>query len=186
MNLYFDEFLVNNTIESKAKNQKIGGFYYNIVNLPPHLRDFLKNVHVLALARKKDIEEFGINEFLRPFVYELKHLEKDYGVNIRINNKNFALRAALFRVCDDTLALHAVLGFLGPSANLFCNKRKYCSYTEAQLGTNECHKQDLMKIKINKAAQSTTGVKEDFHCTTNYVFDCMLDILEGQGKFDLN
>ena len=166
------------------------GLYYNINNLPPPLRNFLGNIHVLALARNKDIEEFGINEILRPFVYELKQIEQDCGINIKINNKNFTLRASLFRVCADTVAAHSVLGFLGPSANLFSrlctitsSERKCCSYTEAPLRTKESCEQDLMNIKINKEAQSTTGVKEDsilnelwyFYCTSNYVLDCMHD-----------
>ena len=200
IHLYYDEFLVNNPLESKTHSQKIGAFYFSIANLPPHLHNYLGNVHVLAFGKEKDIKHFGINEFLKPFAYELKQLERDYGVTVNINNEDYILRATLLTVCADTLAAHEVLGFLGPSANLFCrlctitsNERKNCPFTRAPLRDKESHEENLRAVHMNKPAESTTGVwinsvlneLKYFHCTQNFVFDCMHDILEGEAHYDL-
>lgn len=77
-----------------------------------------------------------MNTFLSTFVHELKQLEKNEGVPIKINNTYFILRASLLNLCSDTLAAHEVFGLLGPSLNLFCRscvitsqERIYCHYT---------------------------------------------------------
>ena len=50
LEFYYDDYLCNNPIGSKT-NQKIGTFYFKILNLQPHLLDFIGNVHILAKFR---------------------------------------------------------------------------------------------------------------------------------------
>lgn len=53
--LYYDEFLVNNPLGSKVHENKIGAFYVSLLKLPLHLREYIHNVHVIALGKAADI-----------------------------------------------------------------------------------------------------------------------------------
>lgn len=198
--LYFDDFLVNNPLGSKTREQKLSALYFSIANVEPHLKDFLGNVHVLALAHCENVKQFGINKLLSPFVHELKQLEKDEGVPIKIHNTTFILRASLLNLCSDTLAAHEVFRLLSPSANLFCRsciitsqERVHCPYTVAPLRNPAMHQEYIEEITVDKSAESRTGVHEDsvlnelkyFHITNNLTFDAMHDVLEGHGQFIL-
>lgn len=130
----------------------------------------------------------------------MKQLENHLGVPVKINNENYILRATLLTVCADTLAAHDILGFIGPSANLFrrlctlpSNEKKFCPYSSAPLRNKELREQNVKDVKEDKAMSTVTGVKnnsllnelEYYHCTQNYVFDIMHDILECQAHYDL-
>lgn len=52
---YFDEFQSNNPLGAKTYANKMGAFYMSILNLPDHLRSFIGNVHLVALAKHADI-----------------------------------------------------------------------------------------------------------------------------------
>ena len=200
IHFYFDEFLVNNPVGSKTHGHKVGAYYYSIENLPPHLRNFIGNVHVLALCYNKDIKTYEMNEFLRPFLFELKRLESDSRVKVKINNMDYTLRCTILTLCADTLAAHEILGFLSPSANFFCrlctiSREEFKKYpwTIGAKRTKALHEKFCLEVLTDKQAASTTGVKFNsllnelkyFHCTANYVFDIMHDILEGQGHYVL-
>ena len=47
-------------------------------NLPPKLRSSLKSIHLLNVCRYTDVEKYGIDVMLEPFVEEIKELEKVY------------------------------------------------------------------------------------------------------------
>lgn len=61
LHLYYDEFLVNNPFGTKTHKQKISAFYFSISNLPPHLQNYLGNVHVLGIGKEADVKFFKIN-----------------------------------------------------------------------------------------------------------------------------
>ena len=120
IHFYYDEFLVNNPLGAKTHAHKLGGaFYYIIGGLPPHLDNYIGNVHVLALCYYRDVQRYGINEFLKPLFIELKQLESDE-FKTTIGKSEFTFYCTLLTVCADSLAAHEVLGFLSPSANFFC------------------------------------------------------------------
>uniref|UniRef100_A0ABD2WEB4 C2H2-type domain-containing protein n=1 Tax=Trichogramma kaykai TaxID=54128 RepID=A0ABD2WEB4_9HYME len=75
--LYYDEFLVNNPIGTKARKQKLGVFYISFLNLPDHIRDYIGNVHILAIAKHEDIVKYGIDRCLSGFIVDLMQLESD-------------------------------------------------------------------------------------------------------------
>ena len=130
--LYYDEFVGNNPLSNKARDNKIGAFYFSILNLPPHLKNFIGNVHVLALCNENLAHDYGTNDILKPFVNELKILEKDEGYSVKVNNKDYTLGATLATVTADTAAANSLLGFLGPGATYFC---RLC-----MISRNELHK----------------------------------------------
>ena len=184
---------------AKTHAHKIGAFYYSIDDLPPHLDNYIGNVHVLALCYYRDVQRYGINEFLKPLFIELKQLEID-GFKITMGKSEFTFYCTLLTVCADSLAAHEVLGFLSPSSNFFCrmcliSRKEFHNFpwTVATRRTKELHEKHCMEIKIDKTASSKSGVKcysilnqlKYFHCTENNVFDIMHDILEGQGHYVL-
>ena len=202
--LYFDEFLGSNPLSNKAKDQKIGAFYFKILNLPPHLLNFTGNVHVSILCHEKFIHKYNMNEILKPLIQELKVLEKDEGVPVVINDKEYTLRATVAAVTADTAAANPLLGHLGPGAKHFCilcmisrNELQKRCYFCAERRTKELLQQQLQKI-LEEAKNPTNRSNDDEKATTrsgsgpcilnelkyfcsflNKVFDVLHDFFEG-------
>lgn len=198
---YFDEFQSNNPLGAKTYANKMGAFYMSILNLPDHLRSFIGNVHLVALAKHADIEKYGFSSILEPFIRDLRKLETDKGITVDVLGEKFTLRASLAGFAGDTLAANAILGFLGPGAIHFCRICKISrdqlyafTYLENFVRTKEEHDLQLTMISfcqtVTKADELRTdsGIKEHsilnesrfFHCTNNYILDTMHDGLEGQ------
>lgn len=203
---YFDEFLPNNPLGAKTHGNKIAAFYCSFQNLPNHLKNFIGNVHTVLLAYNCDVEKYGFYNILEPFVADLKRLESDQGVECKINNQNFVLRATLVAFCGDTLAANALLGFLGPGANRFCRLCTICrndlytrSFCKNKERTVEQHEACLASIHNAKTQtesdnlRTASGIKthcilnesKHFHCTQNFVMDILHDFLEGQFMYGL-
>lgn len=192
---------------SKIQSHKIGAFYYIIQNLPPYLNSFLGGIHVLALCHTADIEKYGIDAILRPFIHELRQLESDEGVLISRNGKEMVLRACLAAVTADGLAAHQLFGLLNPAALYFCrlcminrytfhdNKESTCAISR----TKQLHDEHIKIIeeqiteKDIENARKHCGVKEKsvlhesryFHFTENYIFDPMHDIFQGLAPMEI-
>lgn len=195
LQLYFDEFLVNNPLGSKTHGQKLGDFYFSILNLPPHLNYYIGNVHVLAFCYNADIQKYGISRFLEPFMFDLEKLESESGVKVKINKEDFVLRASIATVSADTLAAHELFGLLSPSANLFCRDCMISRHELHEVGSDFLatpRTKDLYQKHVDDATHKrkydtcTTGILNNskyFHCTANYNFDPMHDILDGIGCY---
>ena len=48
--------------------------FFTLGNIKPAYRSTFKAIFLVAVARTKDIEEYGIDAFLKPFVEDLKEL----------------------------------------------------------------------------------------------------------------
>ena len=198
--LYYDEFLTNNPLGSKTHGNKIGGLYMIIQNLPPHLRHWRGNVHVVAFCYDADVKKYGISSILEPLMFDLLKLESEYGHEVIINDQQVSLRATLVGFCGDTLAAHQVLGFLGPGANKLC---RLCTITRQQLQsksfieglerTEASYAADVEKVLQNPDLSTETGIREEcrlngsvsFHCIKNFILDFMHDFLEGQAAYTI-
>ncbi|CAL1672286.1 unnamed protein product [Lasius platythorax] len=205
--LYYDDLIVNNPSGSKTQSHKIGALYYIIQNLPPHLNSFLGGIHVLALCHTADIEKYGMDAILRPFIYELRKLESDEGVLISTNGKERVLRASLAAVTADGLAAHQLFGLLSSAALYFCrlcminryifhdNQNSICAIPR----TKQLHDEHIKIIeeqvteKDIENARKHCGVKEKsvlhenryFHFTENYIFDPMHDIFQNVALMEI-
>lgn len=192
--LYYDEFVGNNPLSNKAKGNKIGAFYLNILNLPPHLNNFTGNVHVLALYLDKTVHKYKINDILEPFVRELKLLEREEGYTLEINKKPYVLRETLATVTADTAGANPLLGHIGSAAIVFCrtcmitrNELDNRFYFCAEKRTKELLQEQLQEVSIDKSASTLSGVKEPcildeleyFNSWNNEVFDVLYDLFEG-------
>lgn len=202
--LYYDDFVVNNPLGSNVHPHKLGAFYFVIQNLPDHLNSFLGGIHVLGMCYTADIEKYGMKAVLQPFLKDLKLLESDEGVQMKINNEDYILRASIAEVCADGLAAHQMFGLLSPAASHFCrlcmvSREDYNNNTNlpAILRTKRLHDEQMKLIKGAttvkdcQAARTQSGVREEsalhsspyFHYTNNYVFDPMHDIFEGIASY---
>ena len=71
-------------------------------------RSSLKAIYLLGVALTQDIDRYGIDTFLKPFVEDLKRLYVD-GITVSVDTYYGALIAFL----ADTQAAHKVGGFKG-------------------------------------------------------------------------
>lgn len=105
---YYDELEVTNPIGSYVKTHKLGCLFFSLGNIRPQFRSSLKAIFLLAVARSEDIDRYGIDTFLKPFVEDLKSL---YADGITVNATLY--RGALVSFLADTQAAHKVGGFKG-------------------------------------------------------------------------
>ena len=204
--LFYDEIVVSNSLGGSVILHKLGNVYFTIQNLPEHLKSFLGGIHVVLVAHVADIAKYGVRNFLRPLLIDLKKLESDGGFPVMINGEEIILRGCVTSFCTDGLATYQMFGYLGPSANLFC---KLCTIHRidfknndnslAVLRTEEMYDSDLKKIaeattqKEKKALMTETGMREEcplnelkyFHCQSNRIFDPMHDGPEGTNMMHL-
>ncbi|KAK3920567.1 Protein indeterminate-domain 6, chloroplastic [Frankliniella fusca] len=90
-----------------------------IQNLPVEENSKLSSIFLLAMAFSEDLKDKGVfQKILTPFLEDLKRLQSDEGVEITLPDGGlFILRACLVCFCADSLAAHALLGFMSPSAS---------------------------------------------------------------------
>jgi hypothetical protein len=196
INLYYDDIDVVNPIGSQSAVYKVACFYFTIQNAC-FFNSKLDNIFILAICYNSDIKKYGFEPIMKPFLEDLKKLESDQGVLFEIDCQNITLRATLTAFVGDSLAAHDILGFSSPSSTHFCRQ---CMITKgefhqnplfnAQPRTENNHNAQLQHIEASNYRPSVIklyGVKQDsvlnslkyFHCTNNFAFDPMHDLLEG-------
>ena len=67
---YFDELEVVNPIGSYVRKHKLGCLFFFLGNVRPQFRSTYKAIHLVAVAKSENIEKYGIDRFLAPFVAE--------------------------------------------------------------------------------------------------------------------
>ena len=107
---YYDELEVVNPIGSYVKKHKLGCMFYFLANIRPQYRSTLKSIQLLAVGKHEDIVEYGIDDFMAPFVEDIKTLYCD-GLTISVSGKDRVLHGGLLAFLADNLAAHSVGGF---------------------------------------------------------------------------
>ncbi|KAK3924228.1 Zinc finger protein 358 [Frankliniella fusca] len=192
---FYDELEVAAALGSKCIIHKLGVFFFQVLNGPPHLTSKLSSIHLLALVYADGMKKPGAFEkVLAPFVVEMKQLSSEEGLVISLKDDHFTLRAVLAAVTADTLAAHELLGFLGPGAKYFCRlcmidrqSFRQDGNAEAAMRTREDHNRQVQNVLCVPANSKLYGVKGDcplnkvpyFHCVDGSVFDIFHDLLEG-------
>ena len=131
---YYDELEIVNPIGSYVRKHKLGCLFFFLANVRPQFRSTYKAIHLLAVARSQDIEKYGIDKFLTPFVEELKELYCD-GIEVSINGQSHIFYGGLLAFLADTLAAHSLGGFKG-SMSFALRVCRSCMITPTQL--REC------------------------------------------------
>ena len=130
---YYDDVEVVNPLGSYVKKHKLGCLFFFLGNVRPQYRSILKNIQLVAVGRSEDIQHYGLNAFLSPFVEDLKTLYCD-GIVASVGGELRTFRGALLAFLADTLAAHAVGGFKG---SVFCSA--HMSYVHDYIRTiKEC------------------------------------------------
>ena len=78
---YYDELEIVNPLGSYVLKHKLGCLFFMLGNVRPKFRSTLKSIYLVAVGRNKDIEKYGIDEFLSPFVEDLKYCD---GIDVSI------------------------------------------------------------------------------------------------------
>ncbi|XP_052130241.1 uncharacterized protein LOC127751167 [Frankliniella occidentalis] len=168
--LNYDDLETANGMGSKDVIHKIGPFYIRIQNLPAEENSKLSSIFLLAMAYSEDLKDKGVfKKILTPLLEDLKKLQSDEGVEITLpEGGTFIIRACLVCFCADSLAAHALFGFMGCSAMKFC---RLCllSLTDLQessnsigpLRTSETHKQHVADVERDPTLRSAYGVNEE-------------------------
>lgn len=195
--LYIDDLELVQALSAQKNIYKIAGIYFGIQNLPNELNSLLTFIFVTALAYAEDAKHCKVWE---PFLEEMKQLETE-GVEIIVNGEPFRFKAVLVAQIGDILASHEVLGFMPPSASLFCRlcyiKRKDMWEDGTKLGaprTTASHARDVIAASTgNIMSQRACGVKgpglikglgffDGLKCS---VLDLFHDFLQGTNKMEV-
>lgn len=192
--IYEDDVEPCNALSSRAGNKKISAIYFKIQNLPKEFNASTKSVFPLIYAKSADSKVHGYNKILAPLVEDLKRLEN--GVTVFVGDETITIRGTVIVVAGDTLAMHELLGLLGPSANFFCRE---CTITRNKfledpyvnqypLRDRQWYETNLQRLQTKEVSSKECGLKpggcilndlEQFHLTDNHSFDVMHDLAEG-------
>jgi hypothetical protein len=196
ISVYFDDFDPLNALAGHAGAYQIGGIYFQIACLPPHLQSKLDFIFLLALFFSEDRKTYGNHRIFKPVIDELNLL---YDVGIKINFQHYkSVKFITVLVVGDNLGLNSILGFTsGFRHNHFCrfcytHRRETLTLTMSSI--NEVRTRDNFEEALNLKNPENTGVYNDspfnkikqFHCTNNPSVDLMHDILEGVAHFDIS
>lgn len=107
---YYDELEISNPLGAYVKRNKVGVVFLMLANIPPKFRSRLNAINLAIVAKFTDVEKYGINEILKPFVQDLNILSSR-GINVTIDNVIRNYKGALLAFVADTAASHLVGGF---------------------------------------------------------------------------
>lgn len=104
-----DEFEPCHALKSKAGLHKIYAIYFEIVNIPAHIKSKLNNIFLIALIECQDLkdDDTAMDRVLRKIVEELQFLETD-GIFVG----TFNLKARLINISGDNLGANGILGLV--------------------------------------------------------------------------
>ena len=74
---YYDDLEIVNPLGSFVKRHKLGCLFFFLANVRPQYRSTFKTIHLVAVAKTQDINVYGIDAFLTPFIEDLKELYCD-------------------------------------------------------------------------------------------------------------
>ena len=107
---YYDEVEVVNPIGTYIKKHKLGCMFYFLANVRPQYRSTLRSIQLVAVGKHEDILKYGIDNFLLPFVEDLKVLYCN-GITVSVGGIERVLHGSLLAFLADNLAAHFVGGF---------------------------------------------------------------------------
>ncbi|XP_064475128.1 uncharacterized protein LOC135389090 [Ornithodoros turicata] len=193
--LYTDELEVLNPIGPRRGVHKLFVVYFSLLNLHPRFRSQTQHMHLVVLAKYKDVQRHGLHQVLRPMLDDLKMLCRD-GIQYCKESELCTARVLVQAFCGDNLSLNKLGGF---SASFVTGR--VCRFCIAQakdlhsltreelcvLRTNSVHKQHILAITVNPDNKKLYGVNEKsplmdleyFDVTLQLPPDLMHDLFEG-------
>ena len=134
--IYSDEIEICNPLGSHASKNKLLMFYYTLGNINPKYRSKLAAIRLLAIAKKRELSECGVDGILGRLYEDLEMLYD--GVNIQTANGERKIFGALVSICGDTLAQHELCGFKEGVGFAYSKCRQCeCSFEDMQMYFDE-------------------------------------------------
>lgn len=170
------------------------GFYLQVCNADAPIKSKQSNIHLVALAKSRDMKTGHADHIANKIVDELKILETE-GITISSGTK---LNAVLVNVCSDNLGANSVFGFVESfKATYFCRICELSS-AECKVTTQEIpekirkkrdynatlellHNNDIPDVKQTKGIKKACAFNrlDNFHILDNRTVDLMHDLNEG-------
>ncbi|XP_029021786.1 uncharacterized protein LOC114864938 [Betta splendens] len=134
--VYSDEIEICNPLGSHASKNKLIMFYYTLGNINPKYRSKLAAIRLLAIAKKSELSECGIDAILGRLYEDLVMLYD--GVTIQTEKGEREIFGALVSICGDTLAQHELCGFKEGVGFAYSKCRHCeCSFEDMQMYFDE-------------------------------------------------
>jgi hypothetical protein len=115
---YYDELELCNPLGSHIKKHKLGVVFYTLGNISPKYRSQLRLINLALVASVPIIEEYGLNQILKPFIADLNTLSTK-GISVTVCGTTRKFKGALLTFLADNLASNDLGGFKNPSPFLF-------------------------------------------------------------------
>ena len=80
--LYYDDFIIVNSLGNKTHKHKISVFYFVLANFPPKLNSRLKDIYLVLLSPINFVSKYRYNSILSPL---LENLNKVVNEGISVN-----------------------------------------------------------------------------------------------------
>lgn len=190
LDLYYDDFEVNNPLGSNTGTNTLCGFYFSLPHLPPYLRGRLNNIFLALLVEVKILNVEENLEVCSIILNKIFNSISKNGIKIQVNGQE---RIVYFKIGlhkGDNLALNKTLGFSPSfSANYFCRFCKIhkktawrkCDLNGVQFRNEQNYEQDLQHdFKTTGIAFRSRFVDlKNFHPVDNPFVDKMHDFDEG-------
>lgn len=139
--LYSDEIEICNPLGSHATKNKLLMVYYTLGNINPKYRSKLAAIRLLAVAKKSELSECGVDGILARLHEDLVRLYD--GVKINTGNGERKIFGALVSICGDTLAQHELCGFKEGVGFAFSKCRQCeCSFEDMQIYFDQVNFED--------------------------------------------
>lgn len=201
---YYDELEIVNPIGSYVKKHKLGCIFFFLGNIRPQYRSTFKAIHLVAVGKSQDIDKYGIDSFMTPFIEDLKILYCD-GITTLISGEERTVYGALLAFLADTLAAHLLGGFKGSmsfalrvcrSCMITSTQLQQCLVeTDCQLRTPEMHFEQcsLLSGSLHDHYSTSFGINRlskleevpGFSVINGLPHDMMHDLFEGIVPYEL-
>lgn len=185
--IFYDDFVVNNPLGNKSNNQKLGGIYFSIKNLPEYFLSKQDHIFLVCLFKVQDLKNRPslINKILSKIRLDIKHLQKE-GILVE-GKKN---TAQLTSLSYDNLGANTICGMKRSfNANNYC---RICKLTKEEcwkalsapshmIRTGNESKRMLLRNgdKMGLVFHSELNDIPGFNVFDNVTVDPMHDVTEG-------
>ena len=202
---YFDELEVCNPLRTHTKTHKLGIFLFTLGNIPPMQRSTVQTHFLFATATRPNIEKYGLDSILRPFIDEL-HCLSTTDIDVTIDGVERKFYGGLLAFLGDNLASNSIGGFKESFSTAFrccrtclatvVSRKEIFDCSMFQLRTDDAYKQHCNDLNgpIKDHISTTYGIKRrsiliDAPYYSNFngglPYDVMHDICEGIAQYHI-
>ncbi len=137
-------------------------FYYTLGNINPKYRSKLVLIHLLAIVKKSDLSQCGVDAILARLHKDLVKLYN--GVKIHLVSGEHEIYGAVVSICGDTLAQHERCGFK-EGVGFAYSKCRPCECFSMKKTLSKEHWKDIFDsaVTLRKPALSFSGTALKLH-----------------------